>query len=136
VRLPALAALPALFANVLQSGRCEGTGTGTAAAIRQVFEESGEFSAAVELRRHFPGIADNATARSSATCDRGVETTASPAPEVNSDMSDQTIDTGMTRAVEESPDDLSKIMRAMSRWNVTGSSAALVKDFAPLSTQG
>jgi hypothetical protein len=131
-----LAALPALFANVLQSGRCEGTGTGTAAAIRQVFEECGEFSAAVELRRHFPGIADNATARRSATCDRGVETTASPAPEVNSDMSDQTIDTGMTRAVEKSPDDLSKIMRAMSRWNVTGSSAALVKDFAPLSTQG
>jgi hypothetical protein len=26
----------------------------TAAAIRQVFEESGELSAVVELRRHFP----------------------------------------------------------------------------------
>jgi hypothetical protein len=35
----------------------------TAAAIRQVFEESGEFAAAVELRRHFPGIADNENAR-------------------------------------------------------------------------
>jgi hypothetical protein len=35
----------------------------TAAAIRQVFEESGELSAAVELRRHFPGITDNAAAR-------------------------------------------------------------------------
>jgi hypothetical protein len=35
----------------------------TAEAIRQVFEESGELSAVVELRRHFPGIKDNAAAR-------------------------------------------------------------------------
>jgi hypothetical protein len=35
----------------------------TAAAIRQVFEESGELSAAVELRRRFPGITDNGAAR-------------------------------------------------------------------------
>jgi hypothetical protein len=35
----------------------------TAAGIRQVFEGSGELSAAVELRRHFPGIKDNAAAR-------------------------------------------------------------------------
>jgi hypothetical protein len=35
----------------------------TAAVIRQAFEESGELSAVVELRRHFPGIADNETAR-------------------------------------------------------------------------
>jgi hypothetical protein len=35
----------------------------TAAAIRKAFEESGELSAVVELRRHFPGIADNANAR-------------------------------------------------------------------------
>jgi hypothetical protein len=35
----------------------------TAAAIRQVFEDSGELAAAIELRRHFPGIANNATAR-------------------------------------------------------------------------
>jgi hypothetical protein len=35
----------------------------TAAAIRQVFEESGELSAVVELRRHFPGIANNENAR-------------------------------------------------------------------------
>ena len=35
----------------------------TAEAIRRVFAESGEFAAAVELRRHFPGIADNAAAR-------------------------------------------------------------------------
>jgi hypothetical protein len=35
----------------------------TAAAIRQVFEESGELSAVVELRRHIPGIKDNAAAR-------------------------------------------------------------------------
>jgi hypothetical protein len=34
-----------------------------AAAIRAVFEQRGEFAAAVELRRRFPGIADNAQAR-------------------------------------------------------------------------
>ena len=35
----------------------------TAQAIRQAFEESGELSAVVELRRHFPGITDNENAR-------------------------------------------------------------------------
>src|SRR3954449_1200054 len=34
-----------------------------AAAIRRAYEEHGEFAAAVELRRYFPGIADNANAR-------------------------------------------------------------------------
>ena len=34
-----------------------------AAAIRAIFHERGEFSAAVELRRLFPGITDNAQAR-------------------------------------------------------------------------
>ena len=34
-----------------------------AAAIRAVFRESGEFAAAVELRRRFPGITDNAQAQ-------------------------------------------------------------------------
>jgi len=34
-----------------------------AAAIRAVYEQRGEFSAAVELRRRFPGITDNAQAR-------------------------------------------------------------------------
>jgi hypothetical protein len=33
-----------------------------AAAIRAVFRESGEFAAAIELRRRFPGITDNAQA--------------------------------------------------------------------------
>jgi hypothetical protein len=33
------------------------------AAIRAVFEQDGEFAAAVELRRRFPGITDNAQAR-------------------------------------------------------------------------
>ena len=33
-----------------------------AAAIRAVFEQHGEFAAAVELRRLFPGLADNAKA--------------------------------------------------------------------------
>jgi hypothetical protein len=34
-----------------------------ATAIRTVFQESGEFAAAIELRRRFPGITDNAQAR-------------------------------------------------------------------------
>jgi len=34
-----------------------------AAAIRAVFEQRGELSAAVELRRRFPGIFDNVQAR-------------------------------------------------------------------------
>jgi hypothetical protein len=34
-----------------------------AAAIRQAYEESGELAAVMELRRHFPGIQDNANAR-------------------------------------------------------------------------
>jgi hypothetical protein len=34
-----------------------------AAAIRVVYEERGELSAAIELRRRFPGIVDNAQAR-------------------------------------------------------------------------
>jgi hypothetical protein len=34
-----------------------------AALIRTAFDEGGEFSAAVELRRIFPGILDNAKAR-------------------------------------------------------------------------
>jgi len=34
-----------------------------AAAIRAAFDQGGEFSAAIELRRRFPGIADNAQAR-------------------------------------------------------------------------
>ncbi len=34
-----------------------------AAAIRAAFHEGGEFSAAIELRRRFPGITDNAQAR-------------------------------------------------------------------------
>jgi hypothetical protein len=35
----------------------------TATAIRRAYEEEGELSAAVVLRRFFPGIADNANAR-------------------------------------------------------------------------
>jgi hypothetical protein len=34
-----------------------------AAAIRATFDKDGELSAAIELRRRFPGIADNARAR-------------------------------------------------------------------------
>jgi len=38
-------------------------------AIRKVFHEQGELSAAIELRRRFPGITDNAQAR---TCARTI----------------------------------------------------------------
>jgi hypothetical protein len=34
-----------------------------AAAIRAVYEQRGEFAAATELRRLFPGVTDNAQAR-------------------------------------------------------------------------
>ena len=34
-----------------------------AAAIRAVYQQCGEFAAAVELRRLFPGVTDNAQAR-------------------------------------------------------------------------
>ena len=34
-----------------------------AAAIRTVFDQEGELSAAIELRRRFPGVTDNAKAR-------------------------------------------------------------------------
>jgi len=34
-----------------------------AAAIRTAFEQRGELSAAVELRRRFPGVLDNVQAR-------------------------------------------------------------------------
>ena len=34
-----------------------------AAAIRTIFQQRGELSAAIELRRRFPGITDNALAR-------------------------------------------------------------------------
>jgi hypothetical protein len=37
-----------------------------AAAIRAAFDQGGEFAAAVELRRLFPGITDNAQARACA----------------------------------------------------------------------
>ena len=40
-----------------------GVSEAEAAAIRAIFHERGEFSAAVELRRLFPGITDNAQAR-------------------------------------------------------------------------
>src|SRR5271165_3808987 len=39
---------------------------GDAAAIRAVFDQEGELSAALELRRRFPGITDNAKARACA----------------------------------------------------------------------
>jgi hypothetical protein len=44
-----------------------------AAAIRAAFDRGGEFSAAVELRRRFPGITDTAQARECARVIAGWE---------------------------------------------------------------
>jgi hypothetical protein len=44
-----------------------------AAAIRGAFEQRGEFSAAVELRRLFPGVTDNAEARECARMARDLD---------------------------------------------------------------
>jgi hypothetical protein len=54
--LPATPRLPMLSAMFVVT-------EAEAAAIRAVFEQRGEFAAAVELRRRFPGITDNAQAR-------------------------------------------------------------------------
>ena len=49
-----------------------------AAAIRTAYEQGGELSAAIELRRLFPGITDNAKARE---CARAIASwTPVPAP--------------------------------------------------------
>jgi hypothetical protein len=49
-----------------------------AAAIRAAYEQDGELSAAIELRRLFPGITDNAKARECAQIIAGW----SPLPEL------------------------------------------------------
>jgi hypothetical protein len=51
-----------------------------AAAISAVFRESGEFAAAIELRRWFPGITDNAQARECARTIAGWPVTRMPKP--------------------------------------------------------
>jgi len=52
-----------------------------AAAIRRVFEQDGELSAMIELRRHFPGITDNTRARECARIIAGwTPPTVNPAP--------------------------------------------------------
>jgi hypothetical protein len=53
-----------------------------AAAIRTVFEQEGELSAAIEVRRLFPGITDNAQARAQARTIAGWRTRAGPAAPV------------------------------------------------------
>ena len=50
-----------------------------AATIRAAFEQHGEFAAAVELRRLFPGVTDNAQARECARTNRRLEAAAGEA---------------------------------------------------------
>ena len=59
VRLPVLAHVSILPSMFMVSEEA-------AAAIRALFEQEGELSAAIELRRLFPGISDNARAREGA----------------------------------------------------------------------
>jgi len=51
-----------------------------AAAIRAAFERGGEFAAAVELRRRFPLIEDNAQARTHARIIAGWQPLSVPLP--------------------------------------------------------
>jgi hypothetical protein len=53
-----------------------------AAAIRAVFDQEGELSAAIELRRRFPGITDNAQARAHARSIAGWQPFPTPVPSV------------------------------------------------------
>jgi len=51
-----------------------------ATAIRAAYEQGGEFSAAIELRRLFPGITDNAKARECARTIAGWTPLPAPVP--------------------------------------------------------
>ena len=51
-----------------------------AAAIRDIFEREGEFAAALEVRRRFPGFTDNAKARESACTIAGWQPLPPPPP--------------------------------------------------------
>jgi hypothetical protein len=53
-----------------------------ATAIRATYEQGGEFSAAIELRRLFPGITDNAKARECARIIAGWTPLPAPVPKV------------------------------------------------------
>jgi hypothetical protein len=53
-----------------------------AAAIRAAYEQGGELSAAIELRRLFPGITDNAKARECARAIAGWTPLPTPVPKV------------------------------------------------------
>jgi hypothetical protein len=53
-----------------------------AAAIRAIFEQEGELSAAIELRRRFPGITDNAKAQECARSIAGWRPLPAPAAKV------------------------------------------------------
>jgi hypothetical protein len=51
-----------------------------AAGIRTIFEKEGELSAAIEVRRLFPGITDNAKAREHARIIAGWQPMVAPVP--------------------------------------------------------
>ena len=70
-----------------------------AAAIRSAYENGGELSAVVELRRYFPGIADNENAR---RCTRTITgwTPPAPLPGRKPGDPDQIVDAVMARSLQ------------------------------------
>lgn len=72
-----------------------------AAMIRAAYDQGGEFSASVELRRLFPGIQDNEEARDCARTIAGWKPLAQP-PQETPDMpdQDQIIDAAMASALQ------------------------------------
>ncbi len=75
------AALPEMLATRAWHGHADGMFVVTeadAAAIRAIFNEEGELSAAIELRRRFPGVNDNAQARAHARTIAGWTTLPEP----------------------------------------------------------
>ena len=65
-----------------------------AAVIREVYERDGELSAAVELRRRFPGITDNAIARNHARWDRRLGIDARAASGASTQRESRAVDGG------------------------------------------
>jgi len=69
-----------------------------AAAIRAVYEQRGEFAAAVELRRRLAGITDNAQARGGCAHHRWLETAAAATGEADAQGAAAVTADDLTRA--------------------------------------
>ena len=72
-----------------------------AAAIRAAFDRGGEFSAAIELRRLFPGLADNNQAREFARTIAGWKPLRTAQEGQDKSAQDQIVDVMMARVLTE-----------------------------------